>query len=180
MEHRIIRGFVGAIVRFTGIMNAAATTWTFLLMFFMTADVFGRIFLNHPLTGAPELVRVSLVGVVYLHMPYTLWSGKHIRSDLLSSRMGPKAAAMMNVVTHFLGAALFAAIFFSSWGQMIDAWQSGAYEGEGALRVPTAPIRTILVVGTAMTMVLYAVRLIEGFLTLIPGTRKAPQWIRSS
>ncbi len=174
MEYRIVRGFVATVVRFTRIMNAAATMWTFLLMFFMTADVFGRIFLNHPLTGAPELVKVSLVGVVYLHMPYTLWLGKHIRSDLLSSRMGPKARAIMNVFVHLLGAALFAGIFFSGWGQAVDAWQSGAYEGEGALRVPTAPIRTILVIGTAMTMVLYAVRSIEGFRNLITGTNEAP------
>ena len=161
MESKIIKGFLAVIVKFTSFMSAAATMWTFLLMFFMTADVFGRIFLNHPLTGAPELVKVSLVGVVYLHMPYTLWIGRHIRSDMLSSKMGPRLRATMDVVMHILGAALFAGIFFGSWDQMIGAWEIGEYEGEGALRVPTAPIRTILLLGAALAMILYAVRTIE-------------------
>jgi TRAP-type C4-dicarboxylate transport system permease small subunit len=161
MAAKVLKNLVSAAVKFTSFMNAAATMWTFLLMFFMTADVFGRIFLNHPLTGAPELVKVSLVGVVYLHMPYTLWINRHIRSDLLSARMGPKLKLAMDIVMHLLGAALFAAIFFASWDPMFEAWKIGEYEGEGALRVPTAPIRTILVLGTSLTMVLYAVRAVE-------------------
>jgi len=172
MESKIIKGFLAAIVKFTSFMSAAATIWTFLLMFFMTADVFGRIFLNHPLTGAPELVKVSLVGVVYLHMPYCLWIGRHIRSDLLSSRMGPKLSLAMDVIMYILGAALFAGIFFASWDQMLEAWEIGEYEGEGALRVPTAPIRTILVLGAALTMILYAVRTIEKLANVINGKKE--------
>lgn len=161
MVRKVVKSLISAVVKFTSFMNAAATMWTFLLMFFMTADVFGRIFLNHPLTGAPELVKVSLVGVVYLHMPYTLWINRHIRSDLLSVRMGPKLKIAMDIIMHLLGTALFAAIFFASWDPMFEAWKIGEYEGEGALRVPTAPIRTILVLGTCLTMVLYAVRAAE-------------------
>lgn len=145
-------------------------------MFFMTADVFGRIFLNHPLTGAPELVKVSLVGVVYLHMPYTFWINRHIRSDLLSSKMGPGLRHTMDIVMYLLGAALFAGIFFASWGPMLDAWKIGEYEGEGALRVPTAPVRTILVVGTALTMVLYAVRAAAGLAGIQSGTKERREW----
>jgi TRAP-type C4-dicarboxylate transport system permease small subunit len=173
MGGKMIKGFIAVVVKFTSFMNAAATVWTFLLMFFMTADVFGRIFLNHPLTGAPELVKVSLVGVVYLHMPYTLWIGRHIRSDLLSSRMGPRLRITMDVVMHILGAALFAGIFFASWDGMFEAWEIGEYEGEGALRVPTAPIRTILVLGTGLTMFLYSVRTIEKLANVINGKKES-------
>jgi TRAP-type C4-dicarboxylate transport system permease small subunit len=176
MVRKVVKSFIAAVVRFTFFMNATATMWTFLLMFFMTADVFGRIFLSHPLTGAPELVKVSLVGVIYLHMPYTLWIDRHIRSDLLSSKMGPKLRVAMDVVTHLLGAALFAGIFFASWEPMLEAWKIGKYEGEGALRVPTAPIRTILVLGTALTMLLYSVRTIEKLANIITGTKGRNRW----
>ena len=172
MKSKVVKKLIAAVVRFTSFMSAGATLWTFLLMFFMTADIFGRIFLNHPLTGTPELVKVSLVGVVYLHMPYTFWIDRHIRSDLLATKMGPKLSLTMNVVMNILGTALFAGIFFASWEPMLEAWKIGEYEGEGALRVPTAPIRTILVLGTSLTMILFFVRTIEKITNLITGTKK--------
>ena len=179
MVHKVVKSLIAAVVKFTSLMNAVATMWTFLLMFFMTADVFGRFFLNHPLTGAPELVKVSLVGVIYLHMPYTLWIDRHIRSDLLSSKMGTKLRLAMDVIMHLLGAGLFAGIFFASWEPMFEAWKIGEYEGEGALRVPTAPIRTILVLGSALTMLLYSVRTIEKVANIITGIKERHRWNHS-
>ena len=55
---------------------------------------------------------------------------------------------------------------------MLEAWEIGEYEGEGALRVPTAPIRTILVLGAALTMILYAVRTIEKLANVINGKKE--------
>jgi TRAP-type C4-dicarboxylate transport system permease small subunit len=179
MGRKMSQCFLAAIVKFAFFMNAAATMWIFLLMFFMTADVFGRIFLNHPLTGAPELVKVSLVGVIYLHMPHTLWIGRHIRSDLLSSKMGNKLRTTMDVVMHILGVALFAGIFFGSWDAMIEAWEISEYEGEGALRVPTAPIRTILVLGAGLTMIIYVYRAIEKMSHILIGKKEPEKWIPS-
>jgi TRAP-type C4-dicarboxylate transport system permease small subunit len=174
MVRNLMQSMGGLLVKFTASMNATATVWTFLLMIFMTADVIGRIFFGHPLTGAPELVKVSLVGVIYLHMPHTLWVGRHIRSDLLSSRMGPRLRIIMQVTMNMLGAALFAGIIFSSWHHMLEAWQIGEYEGEGALRVPTAPIRTIVILGSAMTAILYLIRTREIFTQLIDTHRGTP------
>jgi TRAP-type C4-dicarboxylate transport system permease small subunit len=180
MVKNLMQSTEGLVVKFTAAMNATATIWMFLLMFFMTADVIGRIFFGHPLTGAPELVKVSLVGVIYLHMPHTLWMGRHIRSDLLSSRMGATLRIIMQVTMHILGAALFAGIVFSSWHHMVEAWQIGEYEGEGALRVPTAPIRTIVILGSAMTVILYLVRTRRIIGQLMHNQKQSTKWTPSS
>ena len=44
----------------------------------------------------------------------------------------------------------------------MTAWAVGEYEGEGALRVPTAPIRTIIMFGSVI-MILQFVRIIFGY-----------------
>lgn len=168
----IVKWFIQSLVKLSAYMNAVATLWTFLLVFFMTADVVGRIFFNHPLTGAPELVKISLVGLVYLHMANTLWVGRHIRSELLVNRMGARFKDVLEVIMYLLGAGLFIIIVTSNWDYMIRAWEIGEYEGEGALRVPTAPIRTILIVGSTLTALLYLVRTGESFGKLINRFKK--------
>lgn len=172
MIRHVSRKILAGIVRFAAIMNATATVWTFLLMFFITADVIGRFFFNHPLTGAPELVKVSLVALVFLHMPHTLWVGRHIRSEMLTSRMGHNFRLTMLVIMHLLGACMFAGIVYSSWHHMIDAWQTGTYAGEGSLHVPLAPVRTIVILGSTMTAFLYLVRAVESIVSFTNAGRE--------
>lgn len=172
MLRQISGKIIDVIVRFAAIMNATATVWTFLLMFFITADVIGRFFFNHPLTGAPELVKVSLVALVFLHMPHTLWVGRHIRSEMLTSRMGRHFQLAMQVIMHLLGVCMFAGIVYSSWHHMVDAWQSGTYAGEGSLHVPLAPVRTIVILGSTMTAFLYFVRTVESIVALTNAGRE--------
>lgn len=159
---KLVRG----LVRLAEGMNAIATVWTFSLVFFITADVAGRVFFNQPLTGAHELVKVSLVALVFLHIPHTLWVDRHIRSDILTSRMKENIRLILQVLTHILGALLFAGIVVSSWHHMITAWETGVYEGAGALRVPLAPVRTIVIIGSIVTGALFVIRAIENILKL--------------
>ena len=49
-----------------------------------------------------------------------------------------------------LGFALFLGLLWSTWPSFWDAYRIGEYEGEGALRVPTWPVR-----GTVLVMSLF-------------------------
>lgn len=169
---KILRPLIG----FAASMNAIATVWTFLLIFFITADVCGRVFFNHPLTGTPELVKVSLVALVFLHMPHTLWVGRQIRSDLLSARMKGRLRILLRLLRYVLGACMFAGIVIYSWPHMIDSWMEGTYEGAGSLRVPLAPVRTIVVLGSAMTALLYFIRTLESIKDLIVNLKGGSLW----
>ena len=161
------------LVKFTSGLNAVATIWTFMLVFFVTADVFGRFFFDRPITGTPEIVKGSLVGLAFLYLPHTTWKNRHVRSDLLKSILGPKFKLVMEFISPLVGVAVFCLIVFTSWNDMAEAWRINECEGEGTLRVPVAPFRTILVIGSALTAIYYAVHCYEWMVELVARQRKS-------
>jgi TRAP-type C4-dicarboxylate transport system permease small subunit len=151
----------GALERLFEWSNAIASLWIFGLMFLVTGDVLGRELsgvaswlagrtVNLAIRGTPEIVKLSIVGIVFLQVAHALRKGRHVRSTVLVSRVPPRAAEALTLAAHLLGAVLCALIIWSSWDNMVTAWQIGEYEGEGALRVPVAPSRTLIIVGSAM------------------------------
>lgn len=147
-------------------MNVAAVVWTFLLIFFVTADVLGRFVFNHPITGIPEIIQASLTGLAFLYLPHLTRGGRQVRSDLARSLLGANFNGVMGVLSSLLGAAVFALILWTNWGDMVEAWTTGEWDGQGALRVPTAPFRTLLIAGAGLTSFYYAVRCYEGIAEL--------------
>lgn len=170
MSRSRIGNFVGraleAVVKFTYGLNVGAVIWTFLLVFFVTADVMGRFIFNHPITGIPEIIQASLVGLAFLYLPHITWGGRQVRSDLAKSLLGPHFNRIMGIISSLVGMAVFCLILFTNWNDMIEAWRIGEWEGQGALRVPTAPFRTILIAGSGLTALYYAVRCYEGIIGL--------------
>ena len=64
-----------------------------------------------------------------------------------------------------LGATFFSALVIGSWEPFWDAWEIGEYEGEGALRVPTYPVRAIIILMGVLSALVYLrqlFRLIKG------------------
>ena len=162
---KIGKGFVA----FTAFLNGIATFWTFMIMFLMTGDVLGRVLFNAPITGTPELVRISIVGIIFMHIPHTLWVNRHIRSDIILSRLKPRTKSIFEIFMFLVGAAVFLGIVTSSWGRMITSWQILEYEGEGALRVPVYPIRSLVILGSALTAVIFLYRIVERVLAVVKG-----------
>jgi len=142
-------------------LNMAGAAWVVFLMLLITADVCGRAFLGSPLFGVPEIVKISVVGLVWLMMPHTLKIGAHLRSTILLDRMPPVAQRGVEVFNCLLGIAMFALIVYSGWDKMVEAWQIGEFEGEEPMRVPTAPIRSMVVLGAALMALQFLVMLVE-------------------
>lgn len=134
-------------------MHAAGSLLIILLMGVITADVAGRVFFNHPLPGVPELVKMTLVGLVWLQMGQVLKAGAHLRSTFLLDRLSPQGRDLADALIGLTGAAVFALIVWASWEGMWVAWEIGEFEGEHPLRVPTAPVRTLLVAGAGVTAI---------------------------
>ena len=161
MDKPFVKKIARAYIKIISILGAIATAWLFGIMFLMMADILGRILFNHPVKGASELIKTSIVAIVFMQIPYTLWVGRHIRSELLISRLKPATREMLLSIMHLFGASIFIGIIFASWETMITSWKILEYEGEGALRVPVYPIRTIVVLGSALTAVLFIYKSIE-------------------
>ena len=66
-----------------------------------------------------------------------------------------------DVVAHALGMGVFAVIAYASWPNTVRAWRMGEWEGEGAIRFPVYPMRTILLVGSVVLAVAFLARVVR-------------------
>ncbi len=170
-------------------LNAIATAWIGAIMVVAVADVFvrdistviGRAFnldvSGIQIHGTHEIVRWSIVAIVFLQLPDCLRKGKHIRSDYLIGLLPPRGRAGADLVAHGLGVLVFAIIVYGSWANMIHAWVIGEFEGEGAIRFPVYPMRTILIVGSAVLALEFLARAARDLRRLLGVDRAEPEAI---
>ncbi len=170
------------------VANGLGSAWILGLMFLIVGDVLGRalsgalfrltgVAVNLSIRGTPELVKLSIVGIVFLQVAHTLRHGRHVRSTLVVNRLRPRLREALTLVAHLVGAALCALIVWSSWDNMVRGWRIGEFEGEGALRVPVAPSRTIVIAGTALLGLQFA-RLALGNLRRLASHAGRTRWTR--
>jgi TRAP-type C4-dicarboxylate transport system permease small subunit len=143
-------------------MNATATIWIFVLVILVVLDVAGRIFFKAPLTGTTELCKISNPAICFLQIAYVLRMGSHIRTTMVYDRLSSKGKKAMDIFSTGLGLLMFGSIVYASLSLTWVAWALGEYEGEGALRVPTAPVRTIIILGS-ICMIIQFLRNLFGY-----------------
>ena len=144
-------------------LNVMGAFWIVAITILITADVTGRAFFNAPIFGVPEIVKISIVGIVWLQMSYTLKINGHLRSHILIDRLNPKVRELFHLFAYMLGLVIFALIIYSGWDTMIESWVDGEFEGEAPVRVPTYPIRSIVLIGAFLTSIQFAFLFIESF-----------------
>lgn len=122
------------------------------MCFLMVADILGRV-VGMPIVGTIELVRLSIVLVAFLTVPYAMRTGAHVRSTILLGRLSGRPRRGVDAVYAVIGAAVFAYIALVSWDPMLFAIRTGEFEGDGALRVPVWPAKTGIVFGSILMAV---------------------------
>ncbi|MBI3436761.1 MAG: TRAP transporter small permease [Proteobacteria bacterium] len=149
----------GVFGRFTLALNALGTIWIFALMVLINADIGGRALLSAPIPGVPEIVSLSIVGIVFLQIPHTLRMGHFVRSDAFGTRMmarAPRAANALEAIFHALGACLFAILLWASYPSFVKAWRDDLFVGAiGHIVVPTWPINLIILISCFAMAVQY-------------------------
>lgn len=134
-------------------MNGAGSVWILALMVLINIDVIGRGLLGRPLRGVPEIVGLSIVGIVFLQLAYASGSGRLTRSEaLLETLRGttPRLAHVLDSGFHLLGAMMFAIIAYISLPLFLRSWHGSDYIGVvGYFTAPTWPVKLIIVVGAA-------------------------------
>ncbi len=133
------------------VLNAIGTAWVAGITVLISSDIIGRALFNSPIIGVPEIVKVSVVAIVWLQIAHTLKIGGHLRSEVILGRLYPKGRSIMNLIAYTLGAIIFGLIVYSGWNTMIMAWELGEFEGEVPARVPTYPLRSIVLLGAGLT-----------------------------
>ncbi|MEO9781845.1 MAG: TRAP transporter small permease [Sedimentitalea sp.] len=149
------RGLVGRIA--DGIMsvaNVAATVWILLLMVLILADVIGRNAFLSPIAGVPEMVKFSIVGIVFLQVAHTHRNGELIRSDAvlgLLMKRRPRIGALLDLVMQLAGVAVSLMIARAVWPKAVRAFERGEMEGiAGHFQMPVWPFLAIVAGGAAL------------------------------
>ena len=155
--------------RVVRLLLAAAALIIFLLGFLVCADIFGRAIFNSPVKGTPELVSMSIVIICFLLAGYSVQSKSMIATDVFSGLFGVRGQAAANLLSAILGIMFFGLIVWGSYEPMLHAITTGEYEGEGALRVPVWPARLVVLIGSFLVVVSYALHGAVAFKTLISG-----------
>lgn len=136
-------------IRLARTIHVISACWILGLALIILIDVTGRTFFNVPFLGATEIIKNSVVSITFLQLPLAIYSGSMLKTQIVSDMLGPAGRRIVRTVACVLGAILFILLVYGAWGPMLGAWRIGEYEGEGAMRVPTYPVR-ILVVATSV------------------------------
>lgn len=133
-------------IKLTRAIHLFSAFWTLALAFLIFGDVLGRTLISRPIPGTKEIIQNSVVSITFLQLPLAIYSGSMLRTSIFADAVPPMMRKVLRTIGSLLGLALFIGLLWSTWPSFWDAYRIGEYEGEGALRVPTWPVRgTVLV-----------------------------------
>lgn len=124
---------------------------------FIICDVIGRALFNHPIPGTTELVRNTVVLIIFSQAPATILEGKMLRVSAVFNRLPVGGRRWIDGISCLLAFILFITLVSAMWPEMIHAWEIAEMDGIGSLKMPMAPVRTVIVAlwGFAALTVLY-------------------------
>lgn len=156
-------GWHGGLEGVARIFHIASVFGLLAIALLVCADVLSRGLFNAPVPGTAEMVANTLVGLVFLQLPFAVLSNGMIRATVVYDAAGDRGRLLIETVTCLLGIGICGAIAYGGWGPMMEAIEIGAYEGEGALRVPVWPVRIVLVAMAALAAVAYLAMLVNAW-----------------
>jgi TRAP-type C4-dicarboxylate transport system permease small subunit len=155
------RGLSRAFAALLLFLNSIGTLWIFVLMVVINIDVVGRTVFTAPLPGVPELVKLSIVAIVFLQIGNTIRAGRITRVDTVVEalrRARPRVAAALEGTYSLIGAVFFVILLWACTPLFVRAWQRGDYAGvEGYVTYPYWPVYLILLIGSACSALQYLV-----------------------
>ena len=143
-------------------LHRLAAIWLFSLAFLILADVVGRGIFNAPIQGTAELVANSIVAIAFLQLAHSIRMRGMLRAEFLDAYLPAWLMRGFSMLGYLVAIALFIAIAYASWEPMLNAVEIGEYQGEGALRVPTWPVRIIIVAMSLMSALSYVGLFLRG------------------
>ena len=139
----------------TEILSTISAFWALLLCGIFLWDIIGRELFDTPFLGTHEIVGNSIVGILFLELPSSIKRGAMLRTVFIFNAAGEIGRKYIDCVSYLFGIALFVAIIVGGWSNMIISWEILEIEGAGAFEVPIYPVRTIIIVFSAICTLVY-------------------------
>jgi len=118
-------------------------------MFAVTADVISFKLANQPLHGVTELSELLLVIIIYLAVGFTQIHGRHVKVDVLSSRVSPTALKRTDVVASLVVIFVIVLLTWRTGVEAIHSIQIGEMV-QGIIDFPIPPARVSIFAGFIM------------------------------
>ena len=123
-------------------------------------DVGGRYLFNKPLLGAVELSEFLLVIVAFAGLAWAERRNAHIAVDFFTARLPQRAQRALDAFGALVGALFWGCV---GWRAAVQAEHvRGAHELSLSWHLPTWPFYLVVTLGSAMMVLLLAVRLLRG------------------
>lgn len=153
---------VGVLAAFLLVPLVLATTW----------EVVSRYALDSPTIWAYE-IGYTLTGAHFmLALAYTLRQGEHIRIDVMSTLLPPRARVMIDRVVYALVLPILIWLAITLWHYMADGFARGETSGQSALNLPVWPFRAVFVLAIATLALQVFCELLKSFVR--PGVKTQP------
>ncbi len=91
-----------------------------LIIAVMVINVIGRFFFRHPLQGSIEAVEILMVLIAYSVLAYTEQKKGHINIELVISKLGRRAEAILTSIMCFIGGIFFLVMSWQSINLMLE------------------------------------------------------------
>ncbi|MEP5729955.1 MAG: TRAP transporter small permease [Sulfitobacter sp.] len=143
------------LVSISRLIHMLSSVWVLILAVTILVDVVGRIVFLSPLPGTKEVLQNSVIAVAFLQIPLAIFSSSMLRTTLISDALPPPVQKILRIFGNTLGLLLFGAIAYAALPEAFDALRLGEYEGEGALRIYTWPIRFLIVATAIFSAIAY-------------------------
>lgn len=132
---------------------------------YVSVNVIGRYFFNHPIERMWETVGVLMVPLVFLVMAYGWRTGvTFLDIRFLAERFGKSYSLILAYITHFIGFFVWSGLLgYTNFMDTIWAYRSGHSIGSFSTAVVTWPFRLSI----SLSCILLAVRIIISFINLV-------------
>ena len=143
------------VTRATETLSTISAFWILLLAAIFLYDIVGRELFDTPFLGTHEIVGNSIVGILFLELPSTIKRGAMLRTTIVYYAVSKISQRTIDCASYLLGVLLFLAIVFGGWDAMIVSWELLEIEGAGAFEVPIYPVRTLIILFSAICALIY-------------------------
>ena len=143
------------VTRATETLSTISAFWILLLAAIFLYDILGRELFDTPFLGTHEIVGNSIVGILFLELPSTIKRGAMLRTTIVYYAVSRLSRRAIDCASYLLGVLLFLAIIFGGWDSMIVSWELLEIEGAGAFEVPIYPVRTLIILFSAICALIY-------------------------
>lgn len=161
-------------VKLARTIHLVSAIWTLLLAALIFCDVIGRSMFSQPIPGTKEILQNSVVAITFLQLPLAIYTGSMLRTTVLADAVPKTLRKILRSIAYLLGALVFIGLFLGTYESFFDAYRIGEYEGEGALRVPTWPVRGLILAISVFGVWAYASMLVYDWKNRLTNEIEAP------